>query len=128
VRKELPVERLSDHSSERWKYLDVKATRVSLLFPYLCCKIFVLTLIPERFTQYNHVCNRQIAGRANTNVTATTSTRDLSQNNADIGTLLKEFLLPQFFGFILDSKFKVYGSVHCKYIPKYIQQDANLHG
>jgi len=44
VRKELPAERRNDHSSERWKYLDVKATISSLLFPHLCCRNFRLDL------------------------------------------------------------------------------------
>lgn len=83
MRKELPVERQNDHSSERWKG---DYNFITFFFVF-AAEIFVLTLIPERFKQYNHVRNRQIAGKANINVTATTSTRDLPQNNADVATL-----------------------------------------
>ena len=44
VRKELPVERRNDHFAESWKYLNVKATIISLLFPYFCCRNFRLDL------------------------------------------------------------------------------------
>ena len=62
-------------------------------FLIFAAEIFVLTLIMERFNQYSHVCKSHIAGKANFNVTATTSTRDLPQNKTDLATLLKVFLL-----------------------------------
>ena len=58
-------------------------------FLVFAAEIFALTLILERFNHYSHVCSRQTAGKTHNNVTATTSTRDLPQNNDDLATLLK---------------------------------------
>ena len=90
VWKELPVERHSDHSSEMWKCLDVKSDHHFInFFLIFSAGILVLTLILERFKHNSRVCNRQTADRTHNHVTATTFTRDLPQNNADLATLLK---------------------------------------